>query len=93
VALASPAELALRGNYPNLFAGQTTIRYEVPQSGDVRLAVNNVLGQHVALLVHEQQEAGRKEISFTARDLPSGVYFVRLTSGGMARTQKITVVQ
>jgi hypothetical protein len=93
VALASPAELALRGNYPNPFAGQTTIRYEVPQSGDIRLAVYNVLGQRVALLVHEQQEAGRKEISFTARDLPSGVYFVRLTSGGMTRTQKITVVQ
>ena len=93
VAIAAPEELALHGNYPNPFAGQTTIRYEVPTSGDVRLAVYDVLGQRVALLANETQDAGRKEMTFTARNLSSGVYFVRLTHDGTTRTQKMTIVR
>ena len=93
VAIAAPEELTLHGNYPNPFAGQTTIRYEVPKSGDVRLAVYDVLGQRVALLANETQDTGRKEMTFTARNLSSGVYFVRLTHDGTTRTQKITVVR
>ncbi len=93
VAIGAPDKLALHGNFPNPFTRQTTIRYEVPQNGNVRLAVYDVLGQRVALLANEPQEAGRKEVTFTAHDLSSGVYFVRLTSGGTTRTQKITVVR
>lgn len=69
------------------------LRYELPQSGDVRLTVYNVLGQRVAMLVEEHQEAGRKEVVFDARELASGVYVVRLEALGRTRTQKLTVVR
>lgn len=93
VALGVPDKLALHGNFPNPFTEQTTIHYEVPRSGNVRLAVYDVLGQRVALLANEPQEAGREEITFDARDLSSGVYFVRLTSEGTTRTEKMTIVR
>lgn len=93
VAFTTPERLALRGNYPNPFTEQTTIRYELPQAGPVRLAVYNVLGQRIATLVDEQQEAGRQQIRFDASDLASGTYFIRLSTKGTIRTQKLTVVQ
>jgi hypothetical protein len=93
VALAAPEKLALRGNFPNPFTDQTTIRYELPQRGRVELAVYNVLGQRIATLAEGRKEAGRHEATFAARNLPSGVYVVRLSSEGTTRTQKMTVVR
>ena len=93
VAIAGSDELVLHGNFPNPFQGQTTIRYALPQSGPVQLAIYNALGQRVATLLNSEQDAGRQQIRFDARGLSSGVYFLRLTSNGTTRTQKLTVVQ
>ena len=93
VTLDVPEKLAIHGNYPNPFHQRTQIRYELPRAGDVRIDVYNVLGQRVATLVNERQEAGREEITFDARRLASGVYFVRLRSLGESLTEKITVVR
>jgi hypothetical protein len=93
VTLDAPEELAIHGNYPNPFHQRTKIRYELPRAGDVRIDVYNVLGQRVATLVNERQQAGREEITFDARRLASGVYFVRLRSLGESLTEKITVVR
>ena len=93
VTLEAPAQLVLRGNYPNPFRDQTTIRYELPEPGEVRIDVYNVLGQRVAVLADGREEAGRKAIRFEARGLASGVYFVRLTAEGKVLTEKLTIVR
>ncbi len=90
---AVPERLVLRGNYPNPFQGRTLIRYELPQASFVQIDIFNVLGQRVAQLVDHRQPAGRNEIVFEARDLPSGVYFIRLEADGRSQFQQITVVQ
>ena len=86
-----PAKVALSGNYPNPFNPATTIRYELPESGDVRLAVYDALGHEVAMLVDRAQSAGSHAVRFEAIDLPSGVYLYRLQAGGktMARTMML----
>lgn len=93
VALHVPEELVLHGNSPNPFHRQTTVRYELPQSGSVQLTVFNALGQRVATLVDGEQRAGRHGVSFTPRDLPSGVYFVRVSAAGKTQTRKMTVLR
>ncbi|NBB86754.1 MAG: T9SS type A sorting domain-containing protein [Bacteroidetes bacterium] len=93
VALRIPDELALRGNFPNPFAEQTTIRYALPQSGPVRLTIYDMLGRRVATLVDDHQAAGRHQATFAPRNLASGTYLVRLSGAGATRTQKITVVR
>lgn len=90
---AAPERLTLHGNYPNPFREQTTIRYELPQTGKVRIVVYDVLGRRMATLVDERQAAGRKEITFDAARLPSGVYFVRLAANGRVRTRRLTLVR
>jgi hypothetical protein len=93
IRLDAPDRLVLHGNYPNPFAQQTTIRYALPQAADVHLAVYDALGRHVATLADEEQAAGRKQVTFDARRLPSGIYFVRLRADGRTATRQMTVVR
>ena len=90
---AAPTQLVLHGNYPNPFTRQTTIRYELPQTGPVRLTVYDALGRRVATLVDREQAAGREEITFDAGRLASGLYVARLVTAGGVRTQRLTVVR
>ena len=45
-------------NFPNPFFQSTTLRYGLPQAMQVRLAVYDILGRQVELLVDAQQDAG-----------------------------------
>jgi hypothetical protein len=81
----APRSYALAGNYPNPFNPATTFRYELPSPGEVRLSVYNMLGEEVARIVDERQEAGRYEAVWDAGGAASGVYMAAMrvtTSGG-----------
>jgi len=88
-----PAVYALHQNYPNPFNPTTTIRYDLPRDGQARLTVYNLLGERVAELVNERQSAGRYEVRFEAANLPSGMYFYRLESGGFVRSAKMILMK
>lgn len=101
-----PSDYLLCQNYPNPFNPLTTIRYGLPQKSVVRLAVYNLLGQEVAVLVQGEQAAGFHEVKFEAPALASGIYLYRLIagnpttgsglragSGGFAQSRKMIVVK
>ncbi|CAG1772615.1 partial Neutral protease NprE, partial [uncultured bacterium] len=79
---ALPVAFGLDQNYPNPFNPTTSIGYQVPVSGHVRLAVYDMLGREVALLVDEVKAGGRHSVVFNAAGLSSGVYFYRMTVDG-----------
>jgi len=81
-----PEVYALRDNYPNPFNPETTIKYELPAAGDVRLEVYNMLGQVVTTLVDKQQAAGRyvflwQGTNDNGNSVGSGIYFYRIQVG------------
>jgi hypothetical protein len=88
-----PAEFVLEQNYPNPFNPVTTIHYSLPISGRVCVKVYNVLGQEVATLIDEVQEAGLKSLNYDASNLTSGVYFLRLISGDFTATKQIMLLR
>ncbi len=88
-----PASFDLSQNYPNPFNPATTIEFMVPQSSRVRLEVFNILGQRVVTLVDSRLQAGRHQASFDGGDLPSGVYFYRLTHAQGSLTRKMTLIK
>jgi len=75
-----PAELVVMHNYPNPFNPSTTLRFAIPLRSRVRLTIHNALGQVVAVLRDEVQEAGYHEVRWETSQsgLASGLYFSRL---------------
>jgi len=91
--LGIPKGFLLHQNYPNPFNPSTTIEYQLPRRGYVSLRVFNLLGQVVAVLVDDVQEAGHKSVAFNASHLPSGVYLYRLAAGELTETKKLVVLK
>lgn len=88
-----PLEFALSQNYPNPFNPSTVIDYQLPVFGDVRLAVYDVLGREVAVLVNGAMPAGSYSATFDATNLASGVYMYRLQAAGQIFTRRMTLMK
>ncbi len=88
-----PTEVTLSGNYPNPFNPETTIRYGLPNAGKVHLAVYNLLGHEVAILVDQSKPAGHHTVRFGAGNLPSGIYVYRLHAGNETIVRTMMLVK
>ena len=88
-----PTEVVLWGNYPNPFNPETTIRYALPQAGEVRLVVYDLLGHEVEILVDQSKPAGNHTVRFGADNLPSGLYVYRLQAQGKTIVRTMILVK
>jgi photosystem II stability/assembly factor-like uncharacterized protein len=88
-----PLQVTLSQNYPNPFNPSTTIHYSLPHSSHVTLTIYTTLGQQVAKLVNEQQQAGYHDAEFRGDGLASGVYFYRLQAGEYSATKKLLLLR
>ena len=88
-----PLTFELAQNYPNPFNPLTSIKYSVPESGNIRLSVFNIVGEEVAVLVEGFSQAGFYEVSFSASNLPSGVYVYKLQSANSVQTKKMMLLK
>ena len=88
-----PKNYALLQNYPNPFNPSTVIEYAIPVRSHVTITIYDVLGRVVERLVNEVKYAGAYKVVFDASNLPSGVYFYRITAGSFVQTKKMMVVR
>lgn len=84
-----PQEFKLLGNYPNPFNPSTSIRFTLPEAGAVTLKVFDLLGREVSALSLGLRQAGVQDASFSAEQLPSGIYLYRLEMNAAA-TKKLS---
>lgn len=78
-------------NYPNPFSNTTTIRYELPENGQVLLVVYNKMGQIVKTPVDKTQVAGTYEVTINGSDLQGhGVYYYKLEVRGSDKHYSVT---
>jgi GH35 family endo-1,4-beta-xylanase len=89
----APEVFALSQNYPNPFNPTTVIRYQIPVASDVKLAVYDVLGREVSVLVNEKKAPGSYEARFDGSGLSSGVYLYRLVAGSFALSRKLVLMK
>jgi len=80
-------------NYPNPFNPSTSIRYEIPKTGLVKIVIFDENGREVESLVNEKQTAGTYEATWDASKYPSGVYFYRLTTESYSETKKMILLK
>jgi hypothetical protein len=90
---ATVRSFSLRQNYPNPFNPETTIEFDLLESGFVTLRVFNLTGQSVATLAECQFGAGYHAIQFDATLLPTGVYIYRLESKGSIAQRKMILLR
>jgi endoglucanase len=89
-----PDRIALARNYPNPFNASTTIRFVLNQPCAVTLAVFDMEGRRVSVLLdRKSMSAGSHEARFDAASLPSGIYFYRIEAGGRKMTGRMALVK
>jgi hypothetical protein len=95
----APRDLALHQNTPNPFNRTTLIRYDVPADGaDLRLAIYDVAGRVVRTLASGPVAAGERAATWDGRnqdgrEVPSGVYFCRISVGNETRTRSLVLIR
>ncbi len=95
-----PKKFALHHSRPNPVREVTTIAYELPASvaGEIKLAIYNLIGQQVRVLVQREQRAGYYSARWDGKDdlgriVPAGIYFYRLEGGGFVQMKKMAVLR
>ena len=94
----TPQVFALEPNFPNPFNSQTVIRFALPNPAEVELAVYNLAGQKVAVLVQGERPAGQYTVQWDGRDqaerpLASGVYLYELRAGAEVQNRKLLLLR
>ncbi|MDH4337715.1 MAG: HYR domain-containing protein [Candidatus Krumholzibacteria bacterium] len=91
-------ETAFSSVHPNPFNPQTTVGYTLAGPARVRIAIYDVRGSLVRLLVDASQPAGSHNavwngVDDSGRSLTSGIYFVRMIAGSYVETRKIVMLK
>jgi hypothetical protein len=93
-----PGKLILHQNYPNPFNPSTTISYNLPKTGPVRMDIYNIKGQLVKTLVNQTMLAGTHSVVWDGKDengrvASSGVYFYRMITPDKVLTNKMLMIK
>jgi hypothetical protein len=88
-----PEQYELMQNYPNPFNPSTLIQFAIPHLSNVEIAVFNILGEKIDVLLNDQVNTGYYSLSFNASHLPSGNYFLILTSGQTTLVKKMLLIK
>lgn len=93
-----PSAYSLGSAYPNPFNPSTHIEFALPESGLVKLAVYNMMGQQVRELVNQPLSAGRHQVRWDSTNdaglkVASGMYLYQMEVNGFSQTQKMILVK
>ncbi|KAA0259632.1 MAG: choice-of-anchor A family protein [Chlorobiota bacterium] len=88
-----PSEFVLGQNYPNPFNPSTTINVAIAKAGNYSMQIFDITGQIVATLMDGDYAAGSFKVEFNASNIPSGIYFYRLTGNNVNLTKKMILMK
>lgn len=92
----SPDRPTLFSAYPNPFEANnttTSIAFSLPTRSDVSLNIFSPIGELVALLAQGSFDTGVHVVKWNAETVPAGIYFYRLTCGGVVESKSVIVVR
>ena len=86
-------QFSLGSAYPNPFNPTTKIRYTLPKPEKVKIEIYNLFGQKIETLLNKSMPAGSHKVIFTAKNLPSGLYFCRMSAGKFKQVKKMILLR
>lgn len=91
--MVSETDAWLVQNYPNPFNPQTTIHFGIPKSSEISIIIFNVKGEMIEYLFKGKKDAGKHFITWDAKDIPSGIYFIRLQADNFYQLRKCLLLK
>jgi len=88
-----PEQFSLHQNYPNPFNPTTTIVFDIPQAAKTNITIYDITGRLIDNLVSEYKQPGRYSFVWNASNVPSGMYFVRMTAGNFNSVKKMILLK
>lgn len=93
-----PEEFSLSNAYPNPFNPETSVKFKVPQTTNVKLIVYNLLGQEVKTLYSGEIKSGSYTVTWNGIDnngnhVSSGIYFMSLESESFRAVRKMNLLK
>ena len=82
---------SLGQNYPNPFTKRTNIPFTLPRAERVNLALYDVSGRIVKVLVDASRDAGSHNVNVNAGSLAKGIYFYKIQAGEFSEIKKLTI--
>jgi hypothetical protein len=94
IVISNPQDFKLFQNYPNPFNPNTSIKYQVSKSSDIKLIVYDIVGKEIKELVNENQSRGIYDVIFDGSNLSTGLYYYSLIVDGIrVDTKKIALIK
>lgn len=88
-----PGTFSLYQNYPNPFNPVTRIKFDISMRGNVKIAVYDISGREVLMIVNEELQPGSYRADIDGSNLSSGVYFYKLITAAYTETKKMVLVK
>lgn len=89
-----PNRFELYQNYPNPFNPSTVINFDLPEDANITLKIYSLLGkEELTLYDKESLKAGRYSKEINLSNLPSGVYFYKLSTDKYSFTRKMILIK
>ncbi len=88
-----PGEFRVMQNYPNPFNPETSIKYNLPSEGKVKVVIFDILGNMIQELVNKVQASGLHQVNWKAIAVPSGIYFANVQFENSLQTIKMIVIK
>jgi len=93
-----PMEFALHQNYPNPFNPITSIKYDLPNAGNVKLVIYDMMGREVRTLVNNNTNAGFQSVTWDAtnnfgNNVGAGVYIYQIKADGFIQSKKMILLK
>ena len=89
----APKDFAILNAYPNPFNNRTTVTYHLSNRSRVEMTVFDLSGREVMRLTDEILDAGNHSVEFSADNMTSGVYFIKLQSSANIQTIKTLLLR
>ena len=91
-------KFTIHQNYPNPFNPVTTLRYDLPENGNVNITIYDMLGREVKTLINQTQDAGYKSVIWDAtndygKPVSAGIYLYQIQAGEYIQTKKMVLLK
>jgi len=88
-----PEVTKLYQNYPNPFNPETSIKFDMAETGHVQISIFNHKGELVKELINGNKEAGRYSVKWNGSNATSGIYFYKMSTGKYTRIKRAVLVK